>query len=323
MQDGSARVACLLVPALGVRMDFLQDASEEISMGCIPDELLAFARQVLGPSELVADCSWKHRMSSVVSLHDMGGATWFLKQHHDRERYLAEITAYRRWVPALAGRAPRLRAFDDSLQAVIVSAVPGELPPWPAASADDDGSEERIADAAIQQSAGALLRQLHDGQPALPWDDFGSAKAAEFDQLRPFAAGLLTSHELATARSQVHELAGQPCPVRVPCHRDYTPRNWLVDAGTVYVVDFEWSRLDVWVSDLARLHLGIWPARPDLRDAFLNGYGRELTDADHAILHGCAVLTAVWMLVKAHESHQPSFEEGSRTALRRLIRSRH
>lgn len=304
-------------------MDLLQDAFEETNMGRVPDELLAFATQILGPSELVADCSWKHRMSLVVSLRDGGGATWFLKQHNDRERYLAEVTAYHRWVPALAGRAPRLRAFDDSLHAVILSAVPGELSPWPAADMEDDDSKGRIAEAAIQHGAGALLRQLHDGQPALPWDDFESAKAEEFDQLMPFAAGLLTSHELAMARSQVHELTRQPCPVKVPCHRDYTPRNWLVDAGRVYVVDFEWSRLDVWVSDLARLHLGIWTTQPDLREVFLNGYGRELEDADHAILHGCAVLTAVWMLVKAHESHQPSFEDGSRTALQRLIGSRH
>jgi hypothetical protein len=311
-------------------MDDLPDTFEVPTMGraahcgeqTLPDRLLAFATQVLGQCEPVADCSWGHRMSLVVRLHDGSGVTWFLKQHHDRERYVAEVTAYRRWVPALGGRAPCLRAFDDSLQAVILSAVPGASPPWPADGMDGDDNERRIAEMAIQRGAGVLLRQLHDGQPALSWDDFASAKAEEFDQLAPLAAELLTSRELATARSQVHELAGQPWPVKVPCHRDYTPRNTLVDARTVYMVDFEWSRLDVWVSDLARLHLGIWTTRPDLRDAFLSGYGRELKDADHAILHGCSVLTAVWMLVKAHETRQPSFEDGSRMALQRLIGSR-
>jgi Ser/Thr protein kinase RdoA (MazF antagonist) len=302
-------------------MNSLQDASKD-GPGRLPAGLFAFAKQVLGPCELLADCSWGHRMSSVMSLRNGHGATWFLKQHNHAERYLAEVTAYRQWVPALAERAPRLRASDDPLHAVILSAVPGYVTPWPADRPHDD-SKRRASEAVVQHSAGQLLRQLHDGQPALPWDDFGAAKAEEFDQLAPFAAGLLTARELARARAQVHELTRAPCPVKVPCHRDYTPRNWLVDAGTVYIVDFEWSRLDVWVNDLARLHLGIWATRPDLQDAFMSGYGRELNDADRAILHDCAVLTGVWMLVKAHESRQRSFEDGSRMALKRLMSNRY
>jgi thiamine kinase-like enzyme len=117
-------------------------------------------------------------------------------------------------------------------------------------------------------------------------------------------------------------LAGLPRPVAVPCHRDYTPRNWLVDAGRLYVVDFEWTGPDVWISDLARLHLGAWASRPDLQDAFVHGYGRELDDTDRAILHGCAVLIAVWLIVKARETRQPSFEDASRAALQRLIASK-
>lgn len=290
-------------------------------MNDLPDALLSFATRIIVQCELVADCSWEHSMSSVVSLRDGGGVTWFLKQHHDRDRYLAEVTACRSWVPALGGNAPRLRAFDDSQHAVILSSVPGDLSPWPAADRAD-GNKRCIAEAAIQHRADALLRQLHDAQPALRWDDFGSAKIEEFDRLSPFAAGSLASRELAMARSEVQALVHRPCPVKVPCHRDYTPRNWLVEASTVYIVDFEWSRLDVWVSDLARLHLGIWSTRPDLRDAFLRGYGRELADADRAILHGCAVLTAVWLLVKAHETRQPSFEDASRTALQCLLSGR-
>ena len=68
-------------------------------------------------------------MSLVVSVRDGGDVTWFLKQHRGRERYLSEVTAYRRWVPVLSARAPHLRASDDSLHAVILSAVPGEPPP--------------------------------------------------------------------------------------------------------------------------------------------------------------------------------------------------
>ena len=296
-------------------MNATQDAGQSI-----PGSLIAFATRVLGAVDLIADYSWGHRMSSVIRLRDSTGADWFLKQHRDRERYLTEVSAYHCWVPALGNRAPRLRATEDSLQAVILSALPAVPSAWPVDFAELDATG-RAEEALVHHGAGALLRRFHDGQPVLAWDDFAAAKADEFDQLVPFAAGLLTSRDLTEARSQVAELASLPCPGKVACHRDYTPRNWLVDdAASVYVVDFEWSRQDVWLSDLARLHLDIWAARPDLQDAFMSGYGRELTGADHAILHGCAVLTGVWLLVKAHETHQPSFEDGSRKALQRLMR---
>jgi Ser/Thr protein kinase RdoA (MazF antagonist) len=280
--------------------------------------LLDTARQVLGPCELAEDRTWEHGLSSVLRIRDASGVTWFLKAHRDRERYRAELAAYRHWVPALYDKAPRLRAFDGSLPAIILSAVPGELASWPAATADGpdaDVSAERL----VQHEAGKTLRLLHSAHPGLPCADLAIVKIKEFDSLRPSAAGLLRTRELDYARAQIEALADIPAHLRVPCHHDYTPRNWLVDNGTLYVIDFEWSGMDLWVADLARLHLGIWADRPDLRMAFLAGYGRELSDADHRALHACAVLTAVWLVVRAHETRQPSFEDASRTALLRLI----
>ena len=63
----------------------------------------------------------------------------------------------------------------------------------------------------------------------------------------------------------------------------------------------------------------LWAGRPDLREAFLDGYGRELTFADRATLYGCAALTATWLLVKARESRQASFEEGCRATFLQFI----
>ena len=158
---------------------------------------------------------------------------------------------------------------------------------------------------------------------AAAWPGLGPAKAADsLDELAPLAAGLLTPFELGFARIQVAALAAVTSAVQVPCHRDYTPRNWLVHDGAVRVIDFEWARLDTPPADLARLHLGAWEGRPDLRAAFLDGYGRQLDDTGHAILRGCAALTAVWLILKARETGQPSFEKASRAALRRLIAER-
>jgi thiamine kinase-like enzyme len=121
------------------------------------------------------------------------------------------------------------------------------------------------------------------------------------------------------AGAAIAALAELPAPAQVPCHHDYTPRNWLVRDGRLNVIDFEWSGLDARVADFARLHLGVWATRPDLREAFLEGYGHELSQADHGILHGCAVLTAVWLLDKARETRQPSFEDAIRRSLLRII----
>ena len=287
-------------------------------VNAIVNRLLDYALNVLGPCELVDDCTWSHRRSSVLRLRDASGVTWFLKAHRDRERYRAELTAYRGWVPALNDRAPRLRAYDSSRQAMILSAMPGEPAGWPADTVDGRDAE-RSDERAVHRDAGKVLGLLHNARPATRWDDFAADKIKEFDSLTSSAAALLRPRELGAARAEVETLAGLPSPERIPCHHDYTPRNWLVHDGTVHVVDFEWSGLDVWVADLARLHLGIWATRPDLREAFLSGYGRDLGDGDRAVLHGCAVLTGVWLVVKAHETRQPSFEDASRAALLRLI----
>jgi hypothetical protein len=282
-------------------------------------DMLEFAGQVLGPCELEQDCSWAHDMSAVLRLRDARGVAWFAKRHRERDRHEAEVTAYRRWVPALSGHAPRLHAADDSRSAIIVSAILGEPVPWPAADLRALHDTDRLAERALHREAGVLLRRFHDAQPPLPWANFGAAKIAEFDGLMPMASQLLDTRDLAVARAAVETLSGLPCPGRVPCHRDYTPRNWLVKDGVQYVIDFEHARLDVWLADLARLHLGIWPDRPDLKQAFLGGYGRQLSDTDQAILQGVAALTATWLVVKAREIRQPALENAFRAALQRLL----
>ena len=281
--------------------------------------VLEFAGQVLRQSELEQDCSKAHGKSAMLRLRDARLVAWFAKRHRERDRHEAEVTAYCQWVSALGGHAPRLHAADDVLSAIIVSAIPGEPAPWPAADLGALPDADRMAEQGLHREAGALLRRLHDAEPPVPWDDFGAAKTAEFDGLMPMASQLLGKRDLALARAQVEALRGLPRPGRVPCHRDYTPRNWLVNDGVLYVIDFEHARLDVWLADLARLYLGIWPDRPDLRQAFLDGYGRQLSDTDHVILHGVAALTATWLVVKAREIRQPALEDAFRAALQRLL----
>jgi Ser/Thr protein kinase RdoA (MazF antagonist) len=282
-------------------------------------DVLDFAGQVLGPCELERDYSWAHGMSAVLRLRDARRVTWFAKRHRERDRYEAEVAAYHQWVPALSGHAPVLFAADALRSIIVVSAIPGEPVPWPAADLCAVADTDRLSEQAMHREAGVLLRRFHDAQRPLSRDDWGAAKIAEFDRLMPMASQLLSRRDVALARGEVETLSGLPCPGQVPCHRDYTPRNWLVNDGVQYVIDFEHARLDVWLADLARLHLGIWPDRPDLKQAFLIGYGRQLSDTDHAILQGVAALTATWLVVKAREIRQPDLEDAFRTGLQRLL----
>jgi hypothetical protein len=127
--------------------------------------------------------------------------TWFAKRHRERDRYEAEVTAYRQWVPALSGHAPRLHAADDLRSAIIVSAVPRRAGAVACPDLCALPDTDRLAEQALQREAGVLLRRFHDAQPPLPWDDWGDAKIAEFDGLMAMASGLLGKRDLARARA--------------------------------------------------------------------------------------------------------------------------
>jgi len=283
------------------------------------DEVVEYAERVLGRCAVVGDFSWEHRMSRVLRLRDEHGVAWFVKQHRDRDRYDAEVTAYREWVPALGDRAPRLHSYDHGLRAIVISVVPGTPAPWPPPEAPA-ADRQRGPEAAIHRQAGAILRRLHGARAPLPRPDIGAAKTHELDGLIAEAGpGLLADTELGFVRAQVHALNAIGSATMVPCHRDYTPRNWLVHDGLVSVIDFEWARLDAPAGDLARMHLAIWAGRPDLEEAFFDGYGRGLDAQDRIVLDSYAALTAIWLIIKARETAQPTFEQAIRSALANLM----
>jgi Ser/Thr protein kinase RdoA (MazF antagonist) len=270
-------------------------------------QLSSYLDQVLGPHQLVADRSWGHGETTVVEVRDSHAVSWFIKQYRDRERYDAELTAYVRWVPALGDRAPTLRAHHDELAALVLSAVPGHpgLDVW--------------AEPAAHRQAGVLLRRLHDAERLTPWTDFVPDKLRELQRWALRSDGLVARSDLDYARQQLSDLASLGAPARVPCHLDFSPRNWLIADGSLHVIDFEWAGPEVWVNDLARLYFGPWYERADLQEAFLDGYGRSIADADLAVLLACGVLNAVRLVVSAHERGDVPFEQSSREELTRLV----
>jgi hypothetical protein len=75
------------------------------------------------------------------------------------------------------------------------------------------------------------------------------------------------------------------------------------------------SRPDVWVADLGRLYCGAWREQPELGEAFLDGYGRQLSADDRAVLHACAALTALYHTVWSREHGETDHERASRANL--------
>jgi len=273
------------------------------------EAIIGYASRVIGPCELEEDRSWLHRASAVLQLRDARGGRWVVKRHRERERYETELAAYQTWVPALGSRAAGLRGHDDEGQLIVLSALPGAHS-WP-------------GDADTHHRAGEALRLLHDSAPATPWDGFQAAKLADFEELAPQASQLLSKDVVDFVLTRILALSGlDNPPLSVPCHRDYTPRNWLVDGERLYVIDFELVRTDVWVNDLTRLECGVWRGDPKLRAAFLAGYGRTPSAEDELVLGVCAVLNATWLVVKGHEYGEGALAQENRRILREFMNRR-
>lgn len=118
-------------------------------------------------------------------------------------------------------------------------------------------------------------------------------------------------------------MSALPSPVAVPCHLDYSARNWLVDDdGALRVIDFAGAGRDVWVCDLRRLEFGTWATQPGLREAFFDGYGRMPTADDEALLRASGALTAVSRIVRGTERNLPKATSDGRLILARFMYGR-
>ncbi|MGH8875815.1 MAG: PQQ-binding-like beta-propeller repeat protein [Stackebrandtia sp.] len=271
-------------------------------------DLKDFVSRAIGEWRVVGDRSWNHGGAEVFEVRDAEDVSWFVKRPPEKYNFDAERNAYRRWVPALGDRAPRLRASDDGLRAMVLYAVPGK-------PIVDCGEMEA-------RQAGALLRRFHDSEPLSVWRGFAAEKQARLEYWVNRGAGLLSAVEVDFARARLRDLEGVPDPPRVPCHLDYGPRNWLLADGRVSVIDFEWSATEVWVNDLAKLHFGPFHDRPELAGAFADGYGKTMTDDERELMTICHVLTMVWQLIWSHEHGNTVYEASCRERLNELRHGR-
>ncbi|GGZ01516.1 phosphotransferase [Streptomyces poonensis] len=243
-----------------------------------------FTERAVGRITNWTDVSWAREGSRVWRVHGAEGGTWFVKVHQSDRFHQREVTALRSWVPHLGAAAPRLVAADETLRAVVITAVGGRSlhgavhPPK---------EQQRIF-----YSIGRLAAAIHRSAPTRPATGPLSLGKLErhLDRARPH----LAPGDEKFIREMAEKAADLPVLETGPTHGDFQLRNlrWDEMTSALYVLDFERSEEGPAVRDFVRL-ADAWSGRPDLFEAVLDGYGRPFTPAEEEHLAVLAALDAL------------------------------
>ncbi|MFF4293416.1 phosphotransferase [Streptomyces vinaceus] len=274
----------------------------------LPYGLRVFAEQAVGRISQAREVSWVRGGSRVWRLSGPGGGTWYLKRHRGAGFHGREVAAYRSWVPELGRRAPRLVAADAGVQAVVVTALSGRPLHGMVLGA---GEEVRV-----QYALGRLTSAFHHSAPERPADSVPATDMIErhLKGARPH----LAEGDEDLVRALADAYAGLPRPSLVPTHGDLQYRNVLLgDDGEPLLFDFERSAYGTATRDLARLS-DTWTGRPDLRAAFLDGYGRALTPTEELRLDCETAFDAVSGIAYGTSHDDPEVTERGHRTLRLL-----
>jgi hypothetical protein len=272
-------------------------------------------QEVLGDWTLLTQHPTQRPGSHVWRVRNTDGQEFVAKRHLNQQKHQREDHAYTQWVPALSERAPRLIASEPRVPAIVMTAIPGEpadggvtgSPPHPGSEAD------------YHRQAGELLRRLHTTRAGPLTSEPPNPLSRRLEHWLPAAQLILTTDDIALVASCTACLADAKGVPLVPCHLDYQPRNWVIDrTGVLRIVDFEHARLDVAIRDIVRLEYRHWLGRPDLREAFYEGYATPLHDRDRALLKACAALDAVTAIVRGQAGNDPLLTAHGYTTLRQL-----
>lgn len=292
------------------------------------NQILAWCSSTVGPFEIVSGAQRPDGRSSISRLRTSSGHC-YLKVHEKQDVWAQEVHGYERWAAAFDGYAPPLLALHE---AAPLALVVGELPGKVLEDLNLPVEQER----AVWRRAGQMLTRLHgyaageffgpcrrDGSPL--GDAINDAvvyvrSALEQETEKAASAGYLDEDELGVMRSALPLTSAFVGEKPIPCHRDYCPYNWLVDdqGNWCGVIDFEFAHWDVRVADFSRYPDWEWMKRPDLLEAFFEGYGRRLTPAEEEQRLVAYAQYALSAIIWGMEASYFGFVEEGRLALKRL-----
>lgn len=201
-------------------------------------------------------------------------ATHALKIYVARDRFEQELRAYQQWLSKLApdwSGVPQLQAaLPGEPGALVLSWVDGEM--WLGAS------NPAVSEHEVYAAAGRSLAKLHGVDcPELRaprhHDAVRTKTVNRAEQLRAALGERVYRWAIDTAESDGWDKLEVGY-----CHRDYSPRNWLVEAGRepcVTVIDFEHAQWDYRCTDVMKLWDGPFIGHAERRRAFYAGYGRR------------------------------------------------
>lgn len=192
----------------------------------------------------------------------------FLKQFRHVAQYQRERDALSALNGSLPG-VPILLHHKDQLRVLLMTACEGV--PFAGAPDDDHPAWER---------AGAWLARMHL-LPPLPVlvavDRLPLNSAVELRKTRLLLdLSQQPNQNLAVRFAYALQKFPWPtsCGIRVPCHRDFEPRNWLWsrDGAVFSVVDFEHVRADASAFDVAKVLEACGSASSDRWRRFTTAY---------------------------------------------------
>lgn len=285
-----------------------------MSLVDLPASLLPWIEQHCGPPRRAAVVGWEHGDAQVYRITAATPAA--LKIFGHGRKFAQERHAYEHWFSQLPATPTLLGAHAKPPHALLLSWEPGRP-----LEIDRDCESMITKRQGCFRRAGAWLRRLHelpftDADP-LPLGNAHQQRAANWlrrgrEMIDPAWQG-----RIDRAHQRLAELDGER---RVPCHRDFSPRNWLLaDDGTLTIIDGEHARPDWWLADCERLIQGAFQRDPLLATAFWDGYGRQPDARERALLDELSIIQAISTVIWAREHGDEAFEIHGRRVLMRLL----
>lgn len=275
-------------------------------MNHVYEELVRWCQSTLGICEFEPIEKLETERSTSARVSSEQGF-FYLKVFSDPARWSAESHAYENWTNALRPYAPNFIASRDTAPlAILTSAKTGENLATTRLPTD--------LERGVWRQAGKALAEFHalgtmdafstdQSDTTMPFANSGEpvsfiTSELELERDRAVATGSLTKRHLKIISAAQRLASSFEGEAPVPCHRDYQPDNWIVspDGELTGIIDFELSRWDVRMADFTRYPNWESIVRPDLTEAFFDGYGRNLTQAEEEqrlVSHTIYALSAI------------------------------